>query len=484
MNSNMIQSIEKGLQHIEKTNTEKITLYNSRIEFHEDAITKYHDGIHRHRLLFSKVIYESALISNICCENVDKEFNQLFPQVGNDEIPPLRFTQPFNPKIVVEFRDNKAHGQIKLWDAKTGILPNVMVYDTYFVNTDDNPIWYNTTANKAFNREMINDNMHNCNVDTPDVYEYHPKFNTDNEDINALMTYKFEVDNYLNLYEPTTGLYLMFNKTSFPDCSLKFRNFKYAAKQLSNLDLSQIMKYDETNMLEQMDNIVPTNIEEVYRYHHSYRKSKAFKRTDVSMSSVSLDEEQVFSEDNESYTDWETTDDDDENSKTFVQPEQTNLTVDTHDLLSDSPDEKLPLIDISPSGSDETSNFIIDESDETSVDSESEEEKVHPESSVIDNDFTLQEELLEFSRNQQSDAVSVDSEPEEEKVHPESSVIDNDFTLQEELLEFSRNQQSDAVSAKPSIQDNVLWFSKWNDVVEEIKAKCEEFDKEGMEYIY
>ena len=439
----MIKSIEKGLQHIEKTNTEKINLYNNRIEFHQDAISKYEDGIQTHRLLFSKVIYESALFSNNCCENVDREFNKLFPQVGDDEIPPLGITQPFNPKIIVEFRDNKPSGLIKLWDTEKGVLPNVMVYNTYFVNRTDNPIWYDTARNTACNGEGFVDAGYN-DIDDSDVYRYHPKFNTDNEDVNELMSYKFEVDNYLNLYEPNTGLYLMFNKTSFPDCALKFRNYQYEQKEVSNFNLNEMVKYSDEKILETVRNLVPNNIEDVYNYHNSYRQSKAFVKTfDAQKVSVNLDE------DNCSYTSWDETDEEaetrvstpinlsseqvsDSSIEQNVEPEQNVLTVDTKDFDHEVEEvKKLPLIDISPSGSDE---------------------------------------------------IEIDSEFDSDSALPE-----NEFKLQEEILEFSKNHKPYAVAKSPEspkLPNNMLWFSKWNDVVEEIKERCEEFDKEEFNYVY
>ena len=67
--------------------------------------------------------------------------------------------------------------------------------------------------------------------------------------INTKQTIKFEVDNYLNIYHPETGLYLMFHKTTFPDiCFYLAQEYTqlvgkqyyqiYLSKRLDNIEFS------------------------------------------------------------------------------------------------------------------------------------------------------------------------------------------------------------------------------------------------------
>jgi hypothetical protein len=49
-------------------------------------------------------------------------------------------------------------------------------------------------------------------------------------------SYEFEIDNYLNLYHKETGLYLMFNKTSFPLIGFHLKEKPFIPKRLNKLN--------------------------------------------------------------------------------------------------------------------------------------------------------------------------------------------------------------------------------------------------------
>ena len=182
-------------------------------------------AINKHKELLSKAISESASISNKCSKNLDNEFNKIFPEL--DKLNNIE-TNIFNPTTVIEFRDNKAYQIIDTWDKDNGLLPERKVMGEYYVDIGKYPIYRDKTKLDVNIIEsdsripvIIFQNIRLDNI-TPDI-----KRGFDKPPFYSTTTYTFQVDNYLNLYHIDSGLYLMFNKTSFPLIPFHFKTNKY-----------------------------------------------------------------------------------------------------------------------------------------------------------------------------------------------------------------------------------------------------------------
>lgn len=281
----MITSIQEGLSSIEKTNSDTIRDYRIKIDEYNELVTKLENGIKKHHGIRSKAIFNSARIGLKCCKNVDAKFTDIFP---NDEtIPSLIRQNPFNPRLIFDFSSETGQ-YIEHWDHETGILPETRVIDTYYVNFNDNNIYYCKKTKKVFTESTKPEGEH--------IYKYDVSFESEDPEITDLISLKFEVDNYLNLYEPKSGIYIVLNKIPFPESVLKFRSMKYRSREMTNLDKSKLTYNHVSNIIESLKsgdedyvyeyaldmiarirNYIPSNYEDVYNYYNAYRESPYFK---------------------------------------------------------------------------------------------------------------------------------------------------------------------------------------------------------------
>ena len=206
-------------------------------------------SINKHKELLSKAITESASISNKCSKNLDNEFNKIFPEL--DKLNNIE-TNIFNPTTVIEFRDNKAYQIIDTWNKDNGILPERKVIGEYYIDIGlyiNKPYcisskkhlgnWNQSTFECGHSTNTAYDKIHiYSNPSTPNLQR-----SPDNKPFYSETTYTFQVDNYLNLYHIDSGLYLMFNKTSFPSIPFHFKTNKY----------NKVVVYD-SKRLEQLTN--------------------------------------------------------------------------------------------------------------------------------------------------------------------------------------------------------------------------------------
>lgn len=189
--------IEKQLVYIENETNSNIDRIKSKV--HETSVK-----------LAKKVIASFNDINY----NTQKYFPS-FEQVEPKDV--------FNPGHVFEVDSGKIKQEIKEWNKNTGILPDrkvlsyYHVYDAYNLYNGEECIFRrssggNFNGNFYYNECRTNLTTNNKGISTDyDMIEYNRTLYLHNYRI------RFEVDNYLNLYDPFNGVYLMFNKIPFPD---------------------------------------------------------------------------------------------------------------------------------------------------------------------------------------------------------------------------------------------------------------------------
>jgi len=306
-----MDTIEKGLQNIDQ---------------HRESAIK------RHKELFAKAIYDAANISNNCCNNLDREFRKYFPEISNLN----KETEIFNPSTVVEFVkksvDNKTYDMntkiIEGWDINEGLLPERKVMGNYYLDIGykiDIGVYckvHKVKVNKsmcgcchqkngpileviknpsinfkcghskasyfklgecgcigatAFNNCIISD------VSSPDIDR-----GNDKKIFQLEKTHTFEIDNYLNLYHKPSKLYLVFNKTAFPDIAFYFQKIIYDSKRLESLVVSNLLEQSYHKSLDKREDfltnikqIIPNDIKEKFNFFDKFRKFESFKSTRV-----------------------------------------------------------------------------------------------------------------------------------------------------------------------------------------------------------
>lgn len=266
----------------------------------------------------AKIIYESAEGSIESSNNFDGNFSKYFP-----EIEQLGETTPeFNPEFVIELKDGTPLKEFTGWDTDYGILSNRRVMRTYYIdigheNKEDkyycekhkkyidsiNCKWCgetftyydgsstccNSRSNQTFDyscgccfkgddlRKSFDNIMY-----TPKIKSASQKRGEDRPWMSVEQTIEFEVDNYLNLYNKTTGLYLMFNKTAFPLFPFYDRDFVFKSKRLENMDFKFDKEYysskDKRNeLLDKINELVPTDYHRIYNYFNRFRMFPQYK---------------------------------------------------------------------------------------------------------------------------------------------------------------------------------------------------------------
>ena len=113
---------------------------------------------------------------------------------------------------------------------------------------------------------------------------------------NSTMPY-FEVDNYLNLYYPPTGLYLCFNKTSFPLMSFHMRPkiFKYKVYSTTFTSLNQELQSSidkREEFITKVNELIPEDYANIVDFYDRFRKFDSFTPTQ-SQEETNVDTEEV-----------------------------------------------------------------------------------------------------------------------------------------------------------------------------------------------
>lgn len=192
---------------------------------------------------------------------ITHEFITIFPELESVTY----LTEPFNPMIVIDCVDNKPDS-VKYngsWNNNIGILPNRRIVGEYWVDIGEkipnmlfkhmHNLMYCITHNKPINstnKQDLYQNIVPSNVSINcECANFHNQIH--NHLINAKLvnttcftrdesrtlfdattSHKFNVDNYLNLYHES-GLYIMFNKTPFPELGFIVRPLNIQSKRMS-----------------------------------------------------------------------------------------------------------------------------------------------------------------------------------------------------------------------------------------------------------
>ena len=286
------------------------------------------DAIKRHKQLFANAVYEAANVSNKCCNNLDKEFIKYFPEIASESK-----TTPFNPNTVVEFRDgtvfgdadNKCNKTIDEWNHDIGLLPNRQVMGNYYIDIGEtytipcmycnlhkvhSPVVKCMGCNKEYNLPNFQGPILPCghqwntyakpmscactNAPTHFIYNYNtipsPDIGrgSDKQLFNSSITHTFEIDNYLNLYHPPTKLYILFNKTAFPNIAFHFQKNIYDSKRMKALPNTELLKESYHKSLDNRDdflknitNIIPDDLYEKRDFFNRFRKFDYFSSNRV-----------------------------------------------------------------------------------------------------------------------------------------------------------------------------------------------------------
>jgi len=108
---------------------------------------------------------------------------------------------------------------------------------------------------------------------------------------NTTVTRTFEVDNYLNLFEPTTGLYIMCNKTAFPQFGFLARPNVFTSKRVLKEDWKYhntwYVKLDErTKILGTVAQLLPDSYYEKLDFYNRFRSLCTTNTPSLSVDSV------------------------------------------------------------------------------------------------------------------------------------------------------------------------------------------------------
>lgn len=255
-------------------------------------------SIEKQKTVFTNVMHKMASISVNCCKATDTELNRIFDGI----VPNVECTGVFNPKYVVEFRDNKAYQVIDNWDKTVGILPNRKVVNTAPISVQEyGAIIFTSNTDKRGNKITPETSIRS------------------NGRPNKVIFY---IDNYLNLYNMQKGIYLMFNKTSFPDIAFMFG--KYYGKTIYgdyNVCSNPYTKDGQPNtvdyrpntdflgngweksldmrdkFLESMSCFVPPTIKKEFDFYDRFRRFKSFSTTNgLSDEDIDQDREHISNE--------------------------------------------------------------------------------------------------------------------------------------------------------------------------------------------
>ena len=315
-----MESIEKGLNNI---------------DLHRQ------DAIKRHKQLFANAVYEAANISNRCCNNLDKEFIRYFPEITSENN-----AEPFNPNTVVEFRDgnvfgdadNKCNKIIEEWDNDIGLLPNRQVMGNYYIDIGEeinarpkygmycnlhkvaSHIVKCMGCHKQFTNLICESGLLPCGhqwttyakpiacacthtsthftyslTSSPDIER-----GADKQLFVSTTTHTFEIDNYLNLYHPPTKLYILFNKTAFPNIAFHFQKNIYDSKRMKALPNNELLKDSYHKSLDNRDdflknitNIIPDDLYEKRDFFNRFRKFDSFSSNRVMVDKLESGETDV-----------------------------------------------------------------------------------------------------------------------------------------------------------------------------------------------
>jgi len=263
-------------------------------EFHKEALNKQSDLVYKSITTISHHSIKFA-------RDFDFTFKALFPSdIGKED--------KFKPTCIVEFRDCKATQVLDNIEDPSTLLFNRRVMGTYYLDVPVNNYYIlsHDSSNK-FNKFCLSHNMmvfsQSNNLYTCGCNSKHSSHesmmrslstisdrNEEKEYTIIKTTHAFQVDNYLNLYHKESGLYLLFNKTAFPELPFYFakkftqlRDEKdiyykiFSSKRVQNmlftLDSNSYRSVDSRpSFLTNINQLVPDDYATVYELFNTFRK--------------------------------------------------------------------------------------------------------------------------------------------------------------------------------------------------------------------
>lgn len=280
------------------------------------------DAIHKQRLTVARAVEDVAKSSLNAAKGLDEQFVSAFPDILN-----LGTTNPaaFNPQLVVEVKEGKGVGVVDVWDNIRGFLPDRRVMGLYHIDIGSTS--FTACAGKyiCLSGQLMYPNSCSCSnwqacghslkcgctkafscnhLDVPSVASClnspalnFPSIKRKEERplFLATATQTFEVDNYLNLFHPASGLYLLFNKTAFPSFPFMTKGERvFQSKQVSALDMT-FTNYASVDarpkILQDVAGLIPSDYSAIFTYFDSFRRLPHFTV------GVSLDEKVEGAED-------------------------------------------------------------------------------------------------------------------------------------------------------------------------------------------
>jgi hypothetical protein len=283
----------------------------------------------------SKVIFTTAESSSKSSNNFDSQYNKYFPELNDLGI----INDKFNPKFVIEFKNGKPLQEFTGWNPDIGILPNHRFMTKYYIDIGEEISGENSFMYCNIHKQKINFKCTTCQGSFPKYNKlcscktyiqphqppslqfscgckcgdtqssshnnmgkygflhniihmnnmnnisYAPQNrNEDRPLIFTTKTIKFNVDNYLNLYHKESGLYLMFNKTTFPLFPFYNKKYIFQSKRLENItfefnDDFYKSKDKRNELLEKINELIPSDYLNVYDYFNRFRMFPQYKTT-------------------------------------------------------------------------------------------------------------------------------------------------------------------------------------------------------------
>ena len=224
----------------------------------------------------------------------------------------------FNPTFVIEIKDGKGCKIIDTWDKTTGLLPDRKVMCKYYIDVGKDFEFFHhsqcnmycVTHNKNITRQgghelhgnhtasnvftdcgcsnfynNITNHLYGVALAKPTTAqitrgEHRPLLDTK-------QTHEFEIDNYLNLYHPSSGLYLLFNKTAFPAFPFLARPQVFQSKRITGDETTMQFKFDlarykshdaRPGILAAVPELIPDDYYKVIDFYDRFRQMTNYKR--------------------------------------------------------------------------------------------------------------------------------------------------------------------------------------------------------------
>ncbi len=294
-----------------------------------DIEAQMEDAITRQKLTVANTIHNVARDSVHAGYSLDMEFMNVFPEL-KDLCPDVKLTDPastpaFNPRFVIEIRNGQGVGVIEQWDSTNGLLPNRKVMGKYYIDVGkpleyfvhcpysmyctlhkcpivpDNGPQMHSHPGYAISNMIVKcacGNFHNNIANHMYGISNYIKSGSINRGehrdlFETVTTHPFEVDNYLNLYHPGSGLYLLFNKTAFPAFPFLARPNIFQSKRHHHDPADATNKppmkfvFDNTKytsrdsraqVLAAVTELIPDDYYKVIDFYDRFRKMTAFKQ--------------------------------------------------------------------------------------------------------------------------------------------------------------------------------------------------------------